>query len=131
MPPDYFLWWGIPGLDTLAAGVMILMVLARSSPSQLNTLLSKSARLSTFLNKGVQKVDPGIQKFWEMIENQDENLPISEDLIAADVKLVDIHLNDQPFFRFESRLSAFRCASISWFQVVSQLVSEWYFSDFQ
>ena len=84
-----------------------------------------------FLSNWEQKVDPGKQKFWEMIENQDENLPISEDLIAADVKLVDIHLNDQPFFRFESRLSAFRCASISWFQVVSQLVSEWYFSDFQ
>ena len=84
-----------------------------------------------FLSNWEQKVDPGMQKFWEMIENQDENLPISEDLIAADVKLVDIHLNDQPFFRFESRLSAFRCASISWFQVVSQLVSDWYFSDFQ
>ena len=93
VPYDYFLWWGIPGLDTLAAGVMILMVLARSSPSQLNTLLSKSARLSTFLSKGVQKVDPGIQKFWEMIENQDKNLPMSEGLLL----LADIHLNDQPF----------------------------------
>ena len=32
VPPDYFSWLGIPGLDTSAAVVMILKVLARSSP---------------------------------------------------------------------------------------------------
>ena len=35
----------------------------------------------TQTGEGVQKVDPGMQMFWDMIENQDKNTPISEGLL--------------------------------------------------
>ena len=36
---------------------------------------------NTQTGEGVQKVDPGMQMFWDMIENQDKNTPISEGLL--------------------------------------------------
>ena len=36
---------------------------------------------NTQIGEGVQKVDPGMQMFWDMIENQDKNTPISEGLL--------------------------------------------------